>query len=269
MLDGFTITGGNGEKGGGIYIHGGRGPAILNCIIADNQASESGGGIYNWASPQIANCVFCGNSSGKGGGLYTHAGSPKLTNCTLGNNTAVVEGGGLYVYGRAGYPELSNCILWGNSDSGGSDESAQAHVNYTYESTTIFNHCCIEDWTGILIGMGNFGTEPLFSDPNDRDYRLKSQGGRWDANEGRWVIDDVTSPCIDAGDPMSAIGLEPFANGGIVNMGAYGGTSEASKSYFGEPPCERVVAGDINGDCRIDFEDFRLMGLHWCKDSQP
>jgi len=73
----------------------------------------------------------------------------------------------------------------------------------------------------------------------------------------------VTSPCIDAGDPMSPIDHEPFPNGGRINMGAYGGTAEASKSYFGQPVCEEIIAGDINGDCIIDFKDFALMTLHW------
>ena len=79
----------------------------------------------------------------------------------------------------------------------------------------------------------------------------------------RGTIDEVTSPCIDAGAPMSPIGLEPFPNGGIINMGAYGGTSEASKSYFGKPVCETIVAGDINGDCEINFKDFWFIALHW------
>jgi len=62
---------------------------------------------------------------------------------------------------------------------------------------------------------------------------------------------------------MSPIGLEPFPNGGRINMGAYGGTAEASKSYFGAPVCETIVAGDINGDCRVDFADFGIMVSHW------
>ena len=45
-----------------------------------------------------------------------------------------------------------------------------------------------------------------------------------------WVQDEVTSPCIDAGDPTTAVGPEPFPNGGRISMGAYGGTAEASKS---------------------------------------
>ena len=63
------------------------------------------------------------------------------------------------------------------------------------------------------------------------DYHLKSQVGRWEAGSGSWVIDEVTSPCIDAGDPNSPVGDEPEPNGGRINMGAYGGTAEASKSY--------------------------------------
>ena len=52
-------------------------------------------------------------------------------------------------------------------------------------------------------------------------------------------------------------------------MGAYGGTTQASKSYFGAPPCETIMAGDINGDCRVDITDFNLMALHWSEDECP
>ena len=34
----------------------------------------------------------------------------------------------------------------------------------------------------------------------------------------------------DAGDPDMPVGDEPEPNGGIMNMGAYGGTKEASLS---------------------------------------
>jgi len=82
-------------------------------------------------------------------------------------------------------------------------------------------------------------------------------------------MDEATSPCVDTGDPGSPVGREPFPNGGRVNMGAYGGTAEASKSYFGGPPCETIVAGDINGDCRVDFADFCILVQQWCVDNTP
>ena len=64
------------------------------------------------------------------------------------------------------------------------------------------------------------------------DYRLKSQAGRWDPDAETRVQDEVTSPCIDAGLPASPVGHEPAPNGDRINMGAYGGTIEASKSYL-------------------------------------
>jgi hypothetical protein len=38
------------------------------------------------------------------------------------------------------------------------------------------------------------------------------------------------SPCIDAGDPATPVGAEPLPNGGRVNLGAFGGTTEAEVS---------------------------------------
>jgi hypothetical protein len=52
-------------------------------------------------------------------------------------------------------------------------------------------------------------------------------------------------------------------------MGVYGGTAEASKSYFGEPVCETIVAGDINGDCKVDFWDLAIMATHWLVNNSP
>ena len=67
---------------------------------------------------------------------------------------------------------------------------------------------------------------------------------------------------------MDPIGLESFPNGGFVNMGAYGSTPEASKTYFGEPVCGMIVAGDINGDCQVNMADLEIMALHWT-DEEP
>ena len=77
---------------------------------------------------------------------------------------------------------------------------------------------------------GNIDADPLFADPANGDYHLKSQAGRWDPMSLMWIQDDVSSPCIDTGDPNSDFGLEPEPNGSAINMGACGGTDQASKS---------------------------------------
>lgn len=62
------------------------------------------------------------------------------------------------------------------------------------------------------------------------DYHLQSRTGRWDPKTLTWHQDNTHSPVIDAGDPTDSAEAEPPPNGAIINMGAYGGTEQASQS---------------------------------------
>jgi hypothetical protein len=200
------------------------------------------------------------------------------------NNTIVNCGRGLRLFdlGRWGPPyrlnpgggtaTVINCIIWDCPQSVTLADSSNTEIQDRGSHITI-KYCDIEGGrdsisvsgtrSTVTWGQGNIDAEPQFVNPNNMDFHLKSQAGRWDPTEGRWTSDDVTSLCIDAGDPNSPIGHEPFPNGGFINIGDYGGTAEASKSYFGGPVCETIIAGDINGDCKVDFADFQIMALHW------
>ena len=100
----------------------------------------------------------------------------------------------------------------------------------------------------IVFGPGNIYVDPLLADPANGDYHLKSQHGRWDPATQSWSLDDVTSPCIDAGDPASEYSNEPQPNFARINMGAYGNTPEASKSGW-------TIPGDATDDCRVNVLD--------------
>ncbi|MFB0553237.1 MAG: right-handed parallel beta-helix repeat-containing protein [Phycisphaerae bacterium] len=244
----FNVNAADADDGGGMYNYH-CSPILFNCTFIDNSASGNGGGMHNKtssptlthcifsrnlannggglhnldsSSPILTNCIFNGNSANNGGGLYNIYGNHSLTNCTFSENVAN-SGGGLYNGG--GTLTFTNCILWGNSDNNGRGESGQI-----YGRKSVVNFCCIEGWTGTLEGVDNIGADPLFADSEDGDYHLKSETGRWDPLGGNWIKDYVTSPCIDAGNPHSPIGDEPVPNGGRINMGAYGGTAEASMS---------------------------------------
>jgi len=264
------------EWGGGIYLREGSSPLIMQNIIMHNSAAISGGGIDCVAdsSPAIiGNKIIMNQGDGSAGAINIMYSSPiilynlialnyKVGICIGGsgeqtiilNNTIAntlprgddPQHFGIEVYGTK--PIIRNCILWENGTE--------------LEGCTA-TYSCIK---GSYSSIGNISTDPLFADPNNYDYHLKSQAGRWDPNSKTWTLDDVTSPCIDAGDPLSPIGYEQFPNGGRINMGAYGGTLEASKSYFGKPNCETIVAGDINGDCIVNFKDFAIMAYHWLED---
>jgi len=59
---------------------------------------------------------------------------------------------------------------------------------------------------------------------------LKSLFGRWDPNSQTWIKDNIISECVDKGDPNSDWTAEPWPNGKRINMGAFGGTPQASMS---------------------------------------
>ena len=65
ILDGFTITAGNGGEGAGMYNQGS--PTVRNCTITQNYLGEGlprgGAGMFNdhGSSPMIKNCIFRNN----------------------------------------------------------------------------------------------------------------------------------------------------------------------------------------------------------------
>jgi hypothetical protein len=100
---------------------------------------------------------------------------------------------------------------------------------------------------------------PGFADANAGDYHLLSERGRYWPTHDVWVLDKVTSPCVDGGDPAVGPRRERMPNGGRINMGAYGNTAYASMS-------EWPIKGDVNHDGRFNFVDIALLLDEWLQE---
>ena len=89
------------------------------------------------------------------------------------------------------------------------------------------------DYIGVQASPSDIAADPQYADRDKHDYHLKSKAGRWDGSG--WVNDNISSPCIDAGDPLSDYSNEPEPNGNRINIGPDGNTRYASKSELYVP----------------------------------
>jgi len=275
------------HRGGGGYFSDVE-TSLSTCTFVSNKAKVGGAIRIAGSHSFLSECLFCGNEAGGYGGALTASqwAFVDVRNCTFVNNRAV-EGAFLAANHSIPFQTftpmlVSNCIV---RNGGQEIFNNMSNVTIAYSAMKRDSETIYDPANTLVWGDGNLEGDPCLvdpgywdangtpDDPNDDlfvegDYHLRSQAGRWDPVSGTWIQDAVTSPCIDAGDPNSPIGYEPFPNGGRINMGAYGGTAKASKSYFGQPLCETPIAGDINGDCRVDFKDVAILLNHWLQSGE-
>jgi len=258
-ISGFVIRSGKGDgpESGGISCYGSS-PAIMHNTFADNEADRGGATQCGDGShPAILHNVFTGNSAVEGGAIYFEESDPTIAHNVMVGNAAFM--GGAICSGSASWAAVmqnticgnsastgsgicvmdaplavANCILHGNTAGDGS----QVAISGTFALAV--SYCDVEGGEAAVklgggatldYGPGNIDAAPLFAGPAFGDFHLMSRAGRYEPVTGAWVLDGQHSPCIDAGDPASGVGDEPTPNADRINMGAYGGTAHASKSY--------------------------------------
>jgi hypothetical protein len=169
VLDGFTITGGNGLGGelGGPPAGGrdGRPIHITPQRILSGGNLGSGAGMVNFqVAPTVRNCIFENNTAGKGGAVYNmtstdfpprpdgNAKTPVFINCVFRNNFARGRGGGVSNdLGTA--PVFLNCIFETNE----TPQKGGGMYNDFGCSPTLINCLFTGNRAQTAAGMGNDG----------------------------------------------------------------------------------------------------------------
>jgi len=113
-LDGFTVTRGYVDAGGGagmlnLLVS----STVRNCTFIDNEAGYNGGGIVNQACiVSVTNCSFTGNEAAGGGAIYNHASSGTISNCTFtGNEAWYASTGGGAIYNFESTVTVAGCTF--------------------------------------------------------------------------------------------------------------------------------------------------------------
>ncbi len=279
------------ERGGGGMYNRDSSPTLTNCTFEGNWSGLYGGGldtVMESSNPILIGCRFIGNSADvRGGGTSNGTSSLTLINCIFIDNSAADEGGAMNSCNGRNI-NVSNCTFYGNEAPNGNllvCSCSQSNIQFTncimwdggneiwnprgsiitltYSDVYGGQMSVYDPCESLIWGEGNIDADPCFADANNGDYHLKSQAGRWDANSESWVLDNVTSPCIDAGNPGCPEANEPLLNGNRRNMGAYGGTAEASKS----PPYWRSIA-DMTNDWVVDSNDLKVFVSYWLQSGE-
>ena len=223
-LDGFTITGGNGNVststdtylGGGIANDHTSYVRIKDCIFKNNFANCGGaaGNYFCGDSIIFRNCKFLQNAGINGGAIGSWDTRAYVTNCIFaGNSTSTANsyGAAIFSWGALSTPLITNCTVYNNID-----ESSRGAIHDRAAASTVTNciiwgnntndivsssggacsltYSCIEQ-SGYAGSNGNISINPEFIDAPNGDFHLTS-----------------SSPCIDAGDGTIAPKLDLDGN---------------------------------------------------------
>jgi parallel beta-helix repeat protein/predicted outer membrane repeat protein len=238
VFDGFTITNGLQNYGGGMNINGSS-LTVSNCVFLNNEAANRGGGMYiiNSASPVVANCIFANNAANNftGGGIYSDAtSSPSIINNTIVGNTANTSGGGIYFVNLS--TTITNNIIYDNeATTAGGGIYCNNASSPTLEYNDVFGNTAPTgaDYYGCSAGTGAISVDPVF---DDAQYHI--------------IYPD--SPCIDMGNnsapslPSTDFEGEPrifdgdIVPGAVVDMGA--------DEYYVAPPPPPPPRGPVGGE---------------------
>ena len=251
VLDGFVIQGGHAAgitadyhtwRGGGIYNYGSA-PTIANCIIRDNRAQVSGGGIANEIAPfgagdaQIVNCVIHDNHANRqadggagpgggnpirgGGGIFNNQSSATVNMDTIFANTIDTtyvgdpqhhgeNSGGMYTWNAT--PSVANGIFWANT--GGIRHEKPATAAPTQDTTATYSD--IQMTAGTYPGTGNINVNPALTN-NTYEGLVGPTFSDYVPNVGAPVL-NVADPSISGGDDLLGV---PRPINTVADMGAF------------------------------------------------
>jgi Leucine-rich repeat (LRR) protein len=276
-LDGFTISGGNGEYGtdnygGGIKIEGGAEPILANLTIQLNQ-NDFGAGLYvNGGIVVIENTTFASNTVinfGTGGAIYADNALLKITNTRFTDNTAW-EAGGVYLSNSSSLTAV-NIDFDSNSAfglNGGAIEAVNSDVSIT--NGRFYNN------------YGNPGAGILFSSTSaDHDLELnqttftttyssdgvaiRSSGGFYSSaiinNSIFWANVGSQISIVDDGSNLS-VSSSIIDGWNISDYSGFSGSIIEANIGTGDPLFTNILTGDLtitDGSSAQDFGSVILL----------
>lgn len=159
--------GGHGVGGGAYFAFCGETLIFKSCLIINNRASSSGGGI-----------------------ALRFSGGTIIDGCTFYGNNDTHKGGAIYIYNAK--LVIRNSIFWNNlpHEICAHDDLSLTYLDIDYSDIKggieeIIIEGVFPGFPVLIYGEGNIDMDPVFKNAEEGDFHL-----------------NFGSPCIDAGDPL-------------------------------------------------------------------
>ncbi len=189
---------------GGAIVFSASDVVVDSCTFSRNSAFFGGGAVYGISGSLVAtNCSFYDNIAGyHGGALYTSDTDLDMSRCDFVGNTASGKGGAVWCTSQS-VGVFDDCLFYDNAaENGGALLASSSLVTFqrTIVAANMVGHAlecdslagpssialtCSDlyanetgDWTSCVASQagveGNIASDPLFCDPQLRDFRLMS-----------------------------------------------------------------------------------------------
>jgi len=271
VIDGFLITKGNSNGGGGVLI-GDSGATISNCKIDGNVSSGFGGGVYFSSHATIENCEITNNEANTGGGIYNGFVSSTIDSCIIQGNTAS-NGGGIFNDGGMA-PRITNCLIKDNyaSNNGGgicNDEKNDAIIS----GCTIILNTATSRGGGIYSGQDS-SSNTTYAEPEITNNVIANNWATWG---GGLYCAAYSKPeiinCTIAGNTAATGGAGVYVYAGysytrIMNSILYGNVLDGgghSDIYF-EPT---YYPGSVDDNLILLYNNFSMLNESWHNSGAP
>ncbi|MEX2185288.1 MAG: right-handed parallel beta-helix repeat-containing protein [Pirellulales bacterium] len=195
-------------------------------------------------------------------------GTPPLAYEIVNNTIYETTADGIRATGGAKGVHLRNNIVWTEAGFGVYiDAASQQGFTSDYNLLRATGAASVGYWQGgratlddwrfaTFVDQNSLGGDPLFVDRDgpdnvlgedngaDDNFHVQSLVGSYRTDTGLFAPDAAQSPAIDRGSDIDSPTNEPTPNGGFVNLGAYGNTSQASLSPTDYVLVLRPTAGE-------------------------
>ncbi len=199
--------------------------------VTNSELIGNGVGIIDFRNTSVTNSVVASSSRS------IKSLESSNSSITVDSSTIVSSGGDFAIEAALGTVDMNDSILsfvngkgifLGPSTSYSGDYNLWDAGPVVQVSNRVNS---LEGWRSLTNSdLNSFVANPIFVDPTGGNYRLQSTIGTWDPVAAAFAIFGAQSPAIDRANPIRSIGDEVTPNGGLRNLGAYGGTAQASQS---------------------------------------